>query len=75
MTSILLAALLLAPKQAPEVEALERFKTAYKSKDVSDRALAVTELARTPHEKVVGMLAALLVNDDLTVRIAAAKGP
>lgn len=80
MTSLLLAAVLLAaqnappPKQAPEVEALERFKTAYKSKDAADRATAVAELAKTPHEKVVATLAALLVTDDLTVRIAAAKG-
>ena len=80
MTSILFAAVLLAaqnvpaPKPGPEVEALEKFKSAYKSKDASDRAAAVAELAKTPHEKVVATLAALLGVDDVTVRIAAAKG-
>jgi len=62
------------PKDASVTEALEKFKTAYKSKEASDRALAATELAKTPHEKVYAKLGALLVVDDMTVRIAAAKG-
>lgn len=56
-------------------EALEKFAKAYKSKDPSDRAVAVAELARTPvDDKVLAKLGALLVVDDMTVRIAAAKG-
>jgi HEAT repeat protein len=80
MTALALAFLVLAqqndpaPKEAPATEALERFKTAYKSREVSDRATAVAELAKTPHEKVYAKLAALLVVDDMTVRIAAARG-
>lgn len=79
MTLLLLSLLLAqandpAPKEASATEALEKFKTAYKSKEASDRALAATELAKTPHEKVYAKLAALLVVDDMTVRIAAAKG-
>jgi len=63
-----------APKDSSVTEVLERFKTAYKAKNPSDRVLAVTELAKTSHEKIYAKLGALLVVDDLTVRIAAAKG-
>jgi hypothetical protein len=55
-------------------DALEKFKKAIKAKDVVDRVAAVVELAKTPHEKTYAMLAKLLAVDDLTVRIAAAKG-
>lgn len=58
----------------PSVEAaLERFKTAYKSRDVSARVQAVAELAKTPHEKVQAKLALLLAVDEKEVRLAAAK--
>src|SRR5476651_280459 len=62
------------PKETAVTEALEKFKTAYKAKNPSDRVLAVTELAKTPHEKIYAKLGALLWVDDMTVRIAAAKG-
>jgi hypothetical protein len=62
------------PKETSVNEVLEKFKKAYKAKDASDRAIAVQELAKTPHEKTYAMLAKLLVVDDMTVRIAAAKG-
>ena len=55
-------------------DAIEKFKKAYKAKDAADRAVAVQELAKTPHEKTFALLAKLLVADDITVRIAAAKG-
>lgn len=80
MNAILIAALLAAQavdpasKDSSAAEALEKFKTAYKSKEASDRAIAVAELAKTPHEKVYARLAALLAVDDVTVRIAAARG-
>jgi hypothetical protein len=78
MTCLLALALALQadppPKETSANEALEKFKTAYRSKDVADRAAAVGELAKTSHEKVVAKLGALLVVDDMTVRIAAAKG-
>jgi HEAT repeat protein len=61
-------------KESSANEALEKFKTAYRAKDAADRVAAVTELAKTPHDKVVAKLGALLGVDDLTVRIAAAKG-
>ena len=61
-------------KDSTANEALDRFKTAYKSKDVAERSAAATELAKTPHDKVVAKLGALLLVDDMTVRIAAAKG-
>ncbi|HLY09280.1 MAG TPA: hypothetical protein VKW04_08270 [Planctomycetota bacterium] len=80
MTTCLLALSLFAlqndpvPKDLTATEALEKFKTAYKAKNPSDRALAVSELAKTPNEKIYAKLGALLLVDDLTVRIAAAKG-
>jgi len=61
-------------KESSANEALEKFKTAYRSKDIADRAAAVAELSKTSHEKVLAKLGALLVVDDMTVRIAAAKG-
>ena len=57
MTMMLIAALLLAQqndppsKDAAAAEALEKFKTAYKSKEISDRATAVAELCI--HSRVI----------------------
>lgn len=61
-------------KDTSVADALEKFKKEYKAKEAADRAAAVAELAKTPHEKTYAMLAKLLVVDDMTVRIAAAKG-
>jgi HEAT repeat protein len=74
MMACLLALSLLAQDDAAVKDALEKFKTAYKAKEPSDRAAAVAELAKTQHDKVIVKLGALLVVDDMTVRIAAAKG-
>ena len=62
------------PKEPSSKEALEKFGKAYKAKDPSDRAVAVSDLAKTLDDKVIAKLGALLVVDDMTVRIAAAKG-
>jgi HEAT repeat protein len=74
MIACMLALTLLAQDDAAVKDALEKFKTAYKAKEPSDRATAVAELAKTQHDKVIVKLGALLVVDDMTVRIAAAKG-
>jgi HEAT repeat protein len=78
MTCLLALALALQvdppAKESSANEALEKFRTACRSKDVAERALAVAELSKTSHEKVVAKLGALLVVDDMTIRIAAAKG-
>jgi len=66
--------LTLALQDDPSVAALEEFKTAYKSKDVSARAAAVSALAATQHDKVYAKLGQLLGTDEKDVRIAAAKG-
>jgi HEAT repeat protein len=71
MFALLLA---LAVQDDPSVAALDEFKTAYKTKDVSARASAVTTLAGTQHDKVYAKLGQLLTVDDKDVRIAAAKG-
>lgn len=55
-------------------DALEAFKTAYKSTSEADRVAAVNELAKVPHAKTLARLAALLSNDGPSVRLAAAKG-
>jgi len=79
MTTLLLAAVLFLqadpppPKESTK-EALEKFAKAYKSKEPSERAAAVTDLSKTLDDKVVAKLSLLLVADDKTVRIAAAKG-
>jgi HEAT repeat protein len=68
MTSLLLAALL-----AQEEEAIARFKKDYASSRVEERAAAVRGLGGTPGEKTLKALADLLVRDDPTVRVEAAK--
>ncbi len=70
MNTLLLA---LALQAGDPAKALDAFKTAYKSKDVTERAAAVAELGKTEHEKVSAKLAQLLVVDGKEVRIAAAK--
>lgn len=67
----LMLALLL---QVDPAEALKKFDVAYKSKDAALRAAAVTELAKTDHEKVIAKLAKLLAVDAKEVRLAAAAG-
>lgn len=75
MTTLILAlTLFAADDDAAVTAALETFKTGYKSRDAAVRASAVTELARTRHDKVTARLAQLLVVDEKEVRIAAAKG-
>lgn len=69
------ALLLLLSLQADDAtKALDKFKTAYKAKEVADRAAAVTDLAKTEHEKVLAKLAQLLVVDAKEVRLAAVRG-
>ena len=72
MTSTLLAVALLLQDDA--AEALKKFDAAYKSKDAAVRAAAVTELAKTDHEKIIAKLEKLLVVDAKEVRLAAAAG-
>lgn len=75
------AAILLILASAPAVqdekaadEALEAFKTAYKSTSEADRVAAVNDLAKVHHPKTLARLAALLSLDGSSVRLAAAKG-
>src|SRR5688572_26232060 len=55
-------------------DAIEAFKTAYKSSSEADRAAAVAELAKVIHPKTLAGLGSILAADGPTVRIAAAKG-
>ena len=66
--------LVLALQDDPSAAALDEFKAAYKSKDVSARAAAVSTLAATQHDKVYAKLGQLLTTDEKDVRIAAARG-
>ena len=68
MIALLLA---LALQDDPSAAALEEFKAAYKSRDVSARASAVSSLAATQHDKVYARLGQLLTIDEKDVRIAA----
>ncbi len=78
---MLTAALLLALASSPDLqddkaaeEALDAFKTAYKSTSEADRVGAVNELAKVHHAKTLARLSTLLSVDGPTVRLAAAKG-
>jgi HEAT repeat protein len=77
MTAAILLVLATAPAVQDEKaaeEALEAFKTAYKSTSEADRVAAVNELARVHHAKTLARLASLLSSDGPSVRLAAAKG-
>jgi HEAT repeat protein len=70
----LLTLLQATPDDAAATAALDKFKSDYKSRDVAQRVSAVTELAKTPHDKVIVRLSQLLGVDEPEVRVAAAKG-
>jgi HEAT repeat protein len=55
-------------------DALDAFKSAYKTNSEADRVAAVNDLAKVHHAKTLTRLAPLLSTDGTTVRIAAAKG-
>jgi len=77
MTAAILLVLAVAPGAQDEKaaeEALEAFKTAYKSTSEADRVAAVNELAKVHHAKTLARLSALLTADGPSVRLAAAKG-
>lgn len=71
--ALLVLALTLQADKAAE-EALEKYKAAYKNKDSGARVMAVQELAKTSHEKVITALAKALMMDTDDVRAAAAEG-
>jgi HEAT repeat protein len=56
------------------VDALLKFKTAYRGPSASSRAAAVTQLSLTPHEKTFIRLAPLLTAEVKEVRLAAIHG-
>lgn len=75
MLALALLTLLQAPADdAAATAALDKFKVDYRSKDVAQRAGAVAELAKTPHDKIIVRLSQLLGVDEPEVRAAAAKG-
>ena len=77
MTAAILLVLAVAPgvqdDKAAE-DALDAFKTAYKSTSEADRVAAVNELAKVHHAKTLSRLSALLTTDGPSVRLASAKG-
>ena len=73
MTACLLILAALADDKEAE-EALARFKTSYASQSALARAAAVSELARTQHEKILPRLAGMLGNEAKEVKAAAALG-
>jgi HEAT repeat protein len=72
LNALVLMTLLVQDDKAVE-EALAAFKAAYKG-TAAQRAGAVSDLARTPHEKTLVKIGALLGQEENPVRIAAAKG-
>lgn len=73
-TAFLLLALLAGGDDKAAEEALDKFKTAYKSKELFDRMDAVAELAKVQHKKVLAKLGTLLVRDEREVRVTAIQG-
>ncbi|HLY12447.1 MAG TPA: HEAT repeat domain-containing protein [Planctomycetota bacterium] len=74
MLALLLVAALAAQDDAAATEAITTFDaTISKTKDPSAKVAAIVTLSRTPHERVVSRLGALLTHDDKSVRIAAAQ--
>jgi len=74
MVAVALMLALFQSNDKDAIEAISRFATAMKSKDVDARVAAVGELARIQHEKVYLKLGTQLLGDVREVRIAAAKG-
>ena len=78
LLNVLLALALVSPLAGPDdkeaEDAVEKFKTAYKSRSAEERAAAVADLAKVKHAKVLSKLAALVQVDDVAVRKAAAGG-
>lgn len=64
----------LAQDDQKVVDALARFKAAYRGPSAAARAAAVTELSLLPHEKTFSRLAPLLMGEVREVRIAAIAG-
>lgn len=63
------------PDETAANEAIEKFKTDYKSKETGGRVSAVAELAKVQGDKVLARLGAVLTSpEEKEVRIAAAKG-
>src|SRR4051794_28104792 len=56
------------------VDALLKFKAAYRGPSASVRAAAVTQLSLTTHEKTLSRLAPLLTGEVKEVRLAAING-
>lgn len=71
---LVLAMALFLGDEKEAAEALSKFSSAYKAKEVDARVAAVTELAATQHDKVYSKLGALLLIDAREVRLAAVKG-
>jgi len=74
MVAVALILALVAADEKEASEALSKFTTAFKAKEVEARVSAVTELSKVQHEKVYAKLGALLLTDAREIRIAAAKG-
>jgi hypothetical protein len=75
MTALLLCTMMALQDDAAATTALETFNKAWTKEKTGDgRATAVTELAKTLHEKVCVKLSSLLTSEDKQVRLAAAPG-
>lgn len=74
MTGLLILLASLGADDKAADEALDRFKANYASPSAPSRAVAVSELCRTPHEKTFARVAPLLTTEAKEVREAAARG-
>jgi hypothetical protein len=72
MTQMLLLLALFAGDGKEADQALEKFKSAYKSDYPSERVKAIQELSQVQHDKIAKRLGSLLGQDEREVRVAAA---
>src|SRR6185295_8691761 len=74
MVAVALILALVAADEKEASEALSKFTTAFKAKEVEARVSAVNEQSKIQNAKVYAKLGALLLTDAREIRIAAAKG-
>jgi HEAT repeat protein len=74
LNAMLVLALLGQQDDAAVKEALDHFKVGMRATSAVAQASAITELARTPHEKTFKPIAGLVMDGPKETRIAAAKG-
>jgi HEAT repeat protein len=73
MLTLLALVALLGPDEKEADDAIQKFKTSFKTSDVNARMQAVAQLGEVHHEKVMKVISPYLSTDEKGVRVVAAK--